>query len=76
MFYRMDRSLRVDEACPGLDVLWDVESLVDVPGEDTRGQTVLAVVGPEHKAGIHIIIISAADPVHSRVIRFRLHEQT
>ena len=51
--------LHVNKAGAGIQVFTDIESLVDILGEDTAGQTVLCHVGSLHDA-FHVTSIELA----------------
>ena len=54
-----DWNLHVNKAGAGIQVFTDIESLVDILGEDTAGQTVLCHVGSLHDA-FHVTSIELA----------------
>ena len=55
----MELNLHVNKAGAGIQVFTDIESLVDILGEDTTGQAVLRHVGSLHHA-FHVTSIELA----------------
>ena len=54
----MNENLHIDKASSGVEVFTDIEGLVHILGEDSRGETVLGVVRPLdhplHVAGVEL----------------------
>ena len=56
--FQHNYNLHIDEASSGVEVFTDIEGLVHILGEDSRGETVLGVVRPLdhplHVAGVEL----------------------